>query len=242
MKIQALKRFHFSFIIILALLVGIVSPALAATPPVIEVLEVVPGGLVKLSISNMPDNTDFAVRMGKVGTQGIAGGLVAHFNSGGGATQEYWFEIHESVRKAALVDVRIDDGGGNAPGKPSTTPRPSRPSRPPPRPPFRLLAEAPLITNTDGSLTLLNVQKGGWVKVSMFNLPVNKTFTVRIGMAGTQAANGLGYVVAHFDTSSTGAETGTFEIPFALRAQARLDFRVETTGCVRVLSFDNVDK
>jgi hypothetical protein len=191
----------------------------------------------------MPDNTDFAVRMGKVGTQGIAGGLVAHFNSGGGATQEYWFEIHESVRKAALVDVRIDDGGGITAWKTFNNSKAQPPVTSPAATPVPVVSGGtPLITNTDGSLTLLNVQKGGWVKVSMFNLPVNKTFTVRIGMAGTQAANGLGYVVAHFDTSSTGAETGTFEIPFALRAQARLDFRVETTGFARVLSFDNVDK
>jgi hypothetical protein len=244
MKIQALKRFYFSFIIILALLVGIVSPALAATPPVIEVLEVVPGGLVKLRISNMPDNADFAVRMGPVGTQGIAGGLVAHFNSGSVGTGEYLFEIHESVRKAALVDVRIDAGNGNVAWKTFNNSKALPPVTAPATTPVPVASggTTTTVTNADGTLILLNVQKGGWVKLSMINLPVNKTFTVRIGMAGTGAVNGLGYVVAHFDTTSTGAQTGTFEIPFALRAQARLDFRIETTGFSRMLSFDNVDK
>ena len=142
-----------------------------------------------------------------------------------------------------MVDVRIDDGSGtsawrtfnNATAVPPIAVTTATPV------PAASGGAAP-VTNTDGSIALLNVQKGGWVKVSMFNLPVNKTFTVRIGMAGTGAANGLGYVVAHFDTTSTGSETGTFEIPFALRAQARLDFRVETSGFSRVLSFDNVDK
>ena len=92
MKIQALRRFHVSFIVILALLIGVVSPALAATSPVIEVIGVIPGGFVTLKISNLPDNTEFSVRMGPVGTQGIAGGLVAHFNSGSGGQQEYVFE------------------------------------------------------------------------------------------------------------------------------------------------------
>jgi len=240
MKIQALKRFYFSFIIILALLVGIVAPALAATGPVIEVVEVVPGGLVKLRISNMPDNTDFAVRMGKSGTQGIAGGLVAHFNSGTVGTQEYWFEVHESVRKVALVDVRIDDGGGITAWKTFNNSKAL--------PPVTAPAATPVASSGGGTvssgdvLTVVNVQKGGWVKVMILGLPANKEFTVRIGVAGTQAANGLGYVVAHFDTNSTNSRTSTFEIPFPLRAQARLDLRVEATGSAHVVSFDNVDK
>ena len=240
MKIQALKRFYFSFIIILALLVGIVAPALAATGPVIEVVEVVPGGLVKLRISNMPDNADFAVRMGKSGTQGIAGGLVAHFNSGTVGTQEYWFEIHESVRKVALVDVRIDDGDGNVAWKTFNNAKALPPVTAPAATPVASSGGG-TVTQT-GVLTVVNVQQGGWVKVMIIGLPANKEFTVRIGVAGTQAASGLGYVVAHFDTNSTNSRTSTFEIPFPLRAQTRLDLRVEATGSVHVVSFDNVDK
>lgn len=241
MQIQALKRFYFSFIIILALLVGIVSPALAATGPVIEVLEVVPGGLVKLRISNMPDNADFAVRMGKSGTQGIAGGLVAHFDSGTVGTQEYWFEIHESVRKVALVDMRIDDGDGNVAWKTFNNSKALPPVTAPAATPVASTSTGGT-TSTTGNLTVVNVQQGGWVKVMILDLPANKEFTVRIGMAGTQAANGFGYVIAHFDTNSTSSRTSTFEIPFPLRAQARLDLRVEATGSVHVISFDNVDK
>jgi len=241
MQIQAQKRFYFSFIIILALLVGVVSPALAATGPAIEVLEVIPGGLVKLRISNMPDNTDFAVRMGKSGTQGIAGGLVAHFNSGTVGTQEYWFEVHESVRKVALVDVRIDDGGGIAAWKTFNNAKALPPVTAPAATPVASSSSGGTVTQT-GVLTVVNVQQGGWVKVMIVGLPANKEFTVRIGVAGTQAASGLGYVVAHFDTNSDTSRTSTFEIPFPLRAQAKLDLRVEATGSVHVVSFDNVDK
>ncbi len=154
------------------------------------------------------------------------------------------FQIHESVRKTALVDVRIDAGNGNVAWKTFNNSKTLIPVTAPVATsvPVASGGTTTYVTNTDGTLTLLNVQQGGWVKLSMINLPANKTFTVRIGMAGTGAANGLGYVVAHFDTSSTGAETGTFEIPFILRGQARLDFRVETTGFSRTLSFDNVDK
>ncbi len=243
MKLQAPRRFIISLAVIFILLVGAVSPAFAASQPVIEVTGVVPGGLVTVKISNLPGNTEFTVRMGPSGTQGIAGGLVAHFNTNGGGTQEYTFEVHESVRHTALVDIRIDDGAGTSAWRTFNNAKPFPAVAATSAPATPAATPAPVVaTSAQGDLVVLNVQQGGWVKVAMFNLPPGKTFTVRIGAAGTQAANGLGYVVAHFESSSAGQETGTFEIPFNLRAQARLDLRVETAGFARTVSFDNVDR
>ena len=230
----------------MALLIGLIAPAFAANRLVITVVEVVPHGLVKLKVENLPGGTEFTVRMGKAGSEGIGGGLVAHFDSGSGGTQEYWFEIHEIVRDNTFVDVRIDDLAGtygfltfnNSVAYPAgsttvATPTPAPATGGPTTP-----------SGTTGSpnLQVVNSQKGGWVRVQFVGLPINKEFTVRIGMVGTRAAGIYGYVVAHFTTDSTGTQTGTFEVPFSLRNQGTLDFRAEATGYVYVITFANVDK
>jgi hypothetical protein len=237
---QTAKKISISIVVTLALLFGMVAPVFAVTRLQISVIEVVPGGYVRLQVGNLPGNTEFTVRMGKAGGEGIGGGLVAHFNSGAGGTQEYLFEVHESVRNNSSVDVRIDDLAGtygiltfnNSKAYPGgttvATPKPS--------------SATTTTTSVTGNLQVVNSQKGGWVKVLLAGLPVGKEFTVRIGMAGTRAANIYGYVVAHFTTDATGNQIGTFEVPFSLRNQASLDFRAESTGNVYVLTFANVDK
>jgi len=238
------KRMGISVFVALALLVALVAPVFAANRLTLTVVEVQPGGLLKLKVENMPSGT-YTVRMGKAGSQGIAGGLVAHFDSGGG-TQEFLFEIHESVRHNSFVDVRVDDGAGSfgyltfdntkfypAGAATVTTPTPA---------PSTGTTTTKPSTSAGGNLVVVGSQKGGWVKVQFAGLPANKEFTVRIGMAGTRAAGVYGYVVAHFTTDASGTQTGTFEVPFPLRNQASLDFRAETSGYVYVLTFPNVDK
>jgi len=246
---QTARRFSISVMVTLALLLGLIAPVFAASTLTLTVLEVVPGGLVKLMVENMPAGTEFTVTMGKSGSQGIGGGLIAHFDSGSGGTQEYLFEIHESVRDNTFVDVRVDDKAGSYgyitfdnskayPGGTTTTAPTPAPSTGGPT------TTTTTTTSTYGStnLTVVNSQKGGWVKVQFVGLPVNKEFTVRIGMVGTRAAGIYGYVVAHFTTDASGGQIGTFEVPFPLRNQASLDFRAEASGYVYVLTFPNVDK
>lgn len=244
MKNQAIKRVSFSIFIALALIVGLVSPAFAATQLTVKVLEVVPGGLVRLEVSGMPSGTEFAVRMGASGSKGVGGWLIAHFNSGGGGTQQYWFEIHVNVRNNSFVDVRVEGDGyfgfASFDNKKTTTGGGTVVS-PTPVPPSTGGPTTPPVTGSS-KLQVVASQKGGWVKVAAIGLKANTTFTVRIGMAGTRAANGLGYVVAHFDTDGAGNAVGTYEVPFALRDQTTLDFRAEATGAVYVITFSNVDK
>lgn len=244
MKNVALRKASLSLTLALVLILILVAPALAATQLSLKVVEVIPGGLIKLQVANMPSNTEFTVRMGPAGSKGVGGNVVAHFDSGAGGTQEYWFEVHAVVRSLSFIDVRVEGGtyfgyttfnnskaltsGGGA-----VSPTPVPPSTGGPTTPS---------VSTSPNLQVVNSQQGGWVKVLFTGLPANKTFTVRIGMAGTRAANPLGYVVAHFDTDNLGSQAGTFEIPFPLRAQSRLDFSIETTGAFYFVSFDNVDK
>ena len=246
---QTSKKLSISILITLALLIGMIAPAFAATRLTLTVIEVVPGGMIKLRVENMPGGTTFTVRMGPSGSQGVGGGLVAHFDSGSGGTQEYRFEVHESVRHNTFVDVRVDDLAGtygfitfdNSKFYPAgtttvtATPVPSSGST---------TTSTGSTTTTTGSpnLKVVNSQKGGWVKVQFAGLPVNTEFTVRIGMAGTRAAGVYGYVVAHFTTDTSGTQIGTFEVPFPLRAQATLDFRAEATNFVYVITFANEDK
>jgi hypothetical protein len=246
MNNQTTKRVGLSVVITLALLALMAAPVFAVNTLKLTIVEVVPGGLVKVQVENLPSSTEFAVRMGKAGTQGIAGGLVAHFDSGSGGTQEYTFEVHESVRNTHLVDLRIDDNAGTAgyvtfdnskayPAGSSSSSGSSETTTP-------ATGGTSSTGTTNGNMVLMAAQQGGWVKMQFTGLPADTTFTVRIGMAGTQAANIYGYVVAHFTTTSSGEQIGTFEIPFPLRNQSNLDFRAEATGHVYVLTFENADQ
>ena len=239
MDILKVKKLSLALALTAALLMGVLTPAVAGTQPVIAVIGNVPGGIVYVRIENLPANTTFVVTMGPAGSGGL-GGLVAHFDTGAAGTRFFMFELHANIRLASSIDMRIDNGAGiyavttfeniNLP-RPSTQPTTTTPTVP--------ATSSPVVT-TLTSLQLLNVQKGGWVKVALVNFPAGKDYTARIG---TVAMGGLdGSVVGGVYTGTGTVSQALFEIPFLFRNEASLVLRLEDGVKSYVLTFANVDK
>jgi len=238
MNFMRVKKLSLTLALTAALLMGFLTPAVAGTQPVIAVIGNVPGGMVYVRVDNLPANTMFVVTMGPAGSGGI-GGLVAHFDTGPGGTRLYKFELHANIRLASSIDMRIDNGAGTyavATFENINLPRPStQPTTTPTIP-----ATGGLVVNVTTSLQLLNVQKGGWVKVAMVNFPADKDYTVRIGTVATGGLNGS--VVAGVHTGTGAVSQALFEIPFLFRNEPSLVLRLESGVKSYILTFANVDK
>ena len=77
------------------------------------ILHVQKGGLVVASVKNLPANTQFAVTVGKSGTQGFGGNLVGHLDNGSIAGQDAigYFEIPSTLKDEKTLDLRLDAPG-----------------------------------------------------------------------------------------------------------------------------------
>jgi hypothetical protein len=101
------------------LAVALAAPTATATTttfvanPVITVLHVQKGGIVIAAVSGLPANTNYSVTVGKAGTQGVDGYVIAHLYSGSiaGVSLVGTYEIPASLRNEATLDLRLDAGG-----------------------------------------------------------------------------------------------------------------------------------
>jgi hypothetical protein len=244
MKNSKLIKPIFALVIVLTLIAALYLPALAAVAgqPTIKVVSVSPGSSVTVRMDNLPANTTFAVTMKPVGSSTVIG-LVAHFETGTGGTQQYTFETHVDVRSSASVELRIDSGTGYAATAlfdntgiytaPVATAAPVATVVP-------VTTAAGNAANPGSGISLVHVQKGGWVQVELRGMPSNEEMTVTIGKAGTQSLGGS--VVAHLSTGTVGTWTFLFEIPVTMSKEANLDVRIEGKTALYVLTFDNSEK
>ena len=222
---------------VLVLFAGAVSPVLADTvgPPVITTMSVNPGGYVYVKISNLPTNTTFTVTEGKVGTQGLYGNLVSHFNSGAGGTQYYLFETHNNLRTEPAIDIRIDGGKGMVAFTTFANTA-------------KLLAKSqgtvgiavtggPTAAPAYNTIKVIAVQKGGIVEVQVFDMPKNVNFTVTMAKAGDKSsAEMVGHVTRTSDLTSIVAH---FEIPTDVKYADSLDLRLTAPGYSYFVNFAN---
>jgi hypothetical protein len=81
--------------------------------PTIEVTHVERGGIVAVKITQLPANTSFKVTVGKAGTQGIDGGLVARLDTGSTPWQQMFgqFEIPTTLSSEKTLDLRLEAFG-----------------------------------------------------------------------------------------------------------------------------------
>jgi hypothetical protein len=229
--------------LIVALFGGAFLPVNAALSPVITQVGVRDNSMVQLRIDNLPANTEFAVTMGKAGSGGYDH-LIAHFTTAGAGSYTFWFETLADVAHDATADVRIDDyEGDSATLTFKTAGTTTVVSTPVP-------TAVPSVTTTGSggatvsgttSVKAVHVVQGGLVLIQYSNLPVNVTFTITIGAAGTQGIGGT--LIAHLDSGSTSGNVAIskFEIPTNLRSAASMDFRMEGGGYVYVVTFNNVN-
>lgn len=182
--------------------------------PTLSVLSVVASYSVTIQTTNLPADTDFKVRMGETGTQGVGGSVSAGFNSGVGGTQVNTFAITEPLFDSEVIDIRIEaDGGYFASSS------------------FKNTSSAVPAAAGVGGLSSLIVGKvigDSMVTFTARNLPADTSFVVRVGAQGSQGMGGN--VVANFDAVAGGMMIVTVEIPTNLYGSAQLDLRVEAPG------------
>jgi hypothetical protein len=89
------------------------TAAVFVANPSVTVLHVQKGGLVIAAVSGLPANTNYTITVGKAGTQGIGGYMVAHLNTGGtaGSSLTGTFEIPVAYRNDATLDLRLEAAG-----------------------------------------------------------------------------------------------------------------------------------
>ncbi len=78
------------------------------------------------------------------------------------------------------------------------------------------------------TLTVDQVKKDGWVKITASNLPQNVTFDVFMGKAGSQGLDGV--YVGKMIAAKSGRVSATFQIPEELWGRSRLDISLQSNA------------
>ncbi len=195
--------------------------------PTFSIKSVVMNQSVTILTNNLPPNDTFTVTMGKYGTKGVGGIVVATTNSGSGGSLELTYTIPTNLYNFNPIAIRMQSPTTgffaynwfwNTDSSVSPTPTPP-PSTPPPSgysgfPTFSITA----------------VVKDSTVTISGANFPPNDTFTVLMGPYGTKGIGGTN--VGSTSTGSGGSLSATYNIPSSLAGSAKIAIRLQspTTG------------
>lgn len=192
------------------------------------VQDVAPDDYVSVRAANFPPTTFFNVYMGKHGTNGVGGVLVARTNSGEGTSFGVDYTIPEQLYGQSIIDLLMvgDDnagsvsvafynksGGGAAPSTSTGT---------------------SAGTGTSGgsyvsyvpTFTILNVAPGESVTIRTYNFPPAQAFTVRMGPYGTYGINGE--IVGTTDSGAGGSFDATYSIPAGLKTADAIAIRMDS--------------
>ncbi|MCB8968131.1 MAG: hypothetical protein H6660_14700 [Ardenticatenaceae bacterium] len=194
--------------------------------PTFSVTSVAKDATVSIKTNNFPPDREFTVRMGAMGTHGVAGTVVGTTNSGSGGEFSATYDIPAALKGAYQIAIRLESADGfyaynwfynNTAAASAGTPSPvTDPVTTP---------VAPIYTGVP-TFSIQAVAKDKSVTILTKNLPPDRDFTVRMGAMGTQGANGT--VVATTKSGSGGALTLTYDIPAALSGAARIAIRLES--------------
>jgi LysM repeat protein len=94
------------------IVIGDKDPGDTETIPTISIKSVVEDTSVTIRTANFPKNTDFVVRMGRYGTQGVNGVYVTTVNSGKGGEQTFKFTIPASLTERGRIAIRLESANG----------------------------------------------------------------------------------------------------------------------------------
>ncbi len=191
--------------------------------PTFSIKSVVQNQSVTILTNNLPANDTFTVTMGKYGTQGVGGLVVATTSSGAGGSLEFTYTIPTELYNFNPIAVRLQSPATNyfaynwfwnTNSSVSPTPTPP-PSTPPPSgysgfPTFSITA----------------VVKDSTVTISGANFPPNDTFTVLMGPYGTKGVNGTS--VGSISTGSAGSLSATYNIPASLAGSTKIAIRLQS--------------
>jgi hypothetical protein len=192
--------------------------------PSFSIKSVVMNQSVTILTNNLPPNDTFNVTMGKYGTLGIGGILVASTNSGSGGSLELTYTIPAELKDINPIAIRMQSPTTgyfaynwfwNTNSNPSPTPTPAPTTTPPPSgysgfPTFSITA----------------VVRDSTVTISGANFPPNDTFTVLMGQYGTKGVNGIN--VGSTSTGSGGSLSATYNIPSSLAGSTKIAIRLQS--------------
>jgi len=194
--------------------------------PYFFIQSVVEDASVTIKAHNFPANNTFTVRMGKYGTLGIGGTVVATTDSGTGGTFTATYNIPVKYKGLARIAIRLESSTSGYYAYNwfynNTAPAPSPTPGPTPTP-------GPVYTGIP-TFSIVSVVKDTSVTIKTKNFPADDSFTVRMGKYGTLGVGGK--VVATTDSGDGGSFTVTYNIPASLKGSARIAIRLQspTTG------------
>lgn len=185
--------------------------------PAFSIKAVDAGKTVTIVAKDFPKSHEFVIRMGKYGTLGIGGIVVAEVTSSETGAFEATFPIPADLAAEKVLAVRLDakTGGWYAYNWFYNTAAPVEPT-PEPTP-------APVVKYP--SFSIAAVVKDTSVTISGINFPADTDFTVLMGKMWTQGVKGI--QVAEFNSGAGGAIEATFNIPAELAGEARIAIRTE---------------
>ncbi|MGD0003522.1 MAG: hypothetical protein ABSE06_04760 [Anaerolineaceae bacterium] len=216
----------------LILLAGMVIPYQSMTAsaqgiPTFNITDVTVDDTVTIQTQNYPAGQTFTVRMGSFGTLGVGGIVVGSFDSGSGGSFSVTFDIPEALHGRSRIAIRADSPEGffsfnwfwnNTSSSSSSN--------------TETATETQTHTPSAQGLGIptfyiVDVNRDDNVTLGTRNFPAGQTFTVRMGKYGTLGIGGI--EVGTFDSGDGGNFDKSFDIPDALKGQARIAIRADSS-------------
>jgi hypothetical protein len=190
--------------------------------PTFSIKSVIQNQSVTILTNNFPPNDSFTVTMGKYGTLGVGGIVVATTNSGEGGSFEVTYTIPAELNNFNPIALRLQSPTTgffaynwfwNTTANASPTPAPTTTPPPPGYSGFP-------------SFSITAVVKDSTVTISGVNFPPNDTFTVLMGPYGTKGVNGTS--VGSTSSGSGGSLSATYNIPSSLAGSTKIAIRLQS--------------
>ncbi len=206
--------------------------------PTFEIIGLGPDAKVTIQTDNFPENYNFVVRMGAMGTLGIGGIQVGTVNSGAGGSFQATFDIPASLTNSASIAIRMDSTTGgfyaynwftNATGGGTTTPGTGGTG-----------GTGGAVYTGIPTFSIVSVDPDKSVTIQTTNYPQNYDFVVRMGAFGTKAIGGVN--VGTSNSGAGGSFQVTYTIPASLQGSRLIAIRMDSTvgGFYAYNWFDNM--
>lgn len=212
-------------LVALVMLAAVATPAFAATTARVYAKSVVEDKTVTLVGTSLLANTRYNVYLSKFGKYPASAKLVGFAVTDAKGAFTKIFKIPGKLVDVVKIGINLTSSKGDATSN------------------WFINATGSGNTGGEGSgnisFTITSIKKNNYVIIKTKDLPVNVTFDVRIGKAGTQGINGT--KVGEITGDSDGSVKATFDIPDALTGKKQLDIRIENKSLKMsyYVTFDN---
>jgi hypothetical protein len=181
--------------------------------PTFSIVSAVEDTSVTIKTNNFPPDQDFTVRMGAFGTRAIGGEVVATTNSGTGGSFEKTYDIPADLAGSYKIAIRMDSPEGYFAYNWF----------------YNNTAAAPTSGYTGiPTFSIIGVSKDISVTIKTTNFPADQEFTVRMGLMGTKAVDGI--VVGTTDSGTGGSLEATYNIPASLAGETQIAIRMDSAN------------